>query len=621
MIKKYGFVRVASAIPKVKIANTLYNIEEIKNIIKEAEKNNVEVTLFPELAITSYSAMDLFYNEKLLKDALDGLIELKKYTKKLKGIYIVGLPLRINNFIYNVMAILQDGKILGIVPKRYLDNDNRWFKDINTIKVDTIIIDNEEVSVGDLVFKNKDFTFDIKIGNRRNNTDALITFNAASTLALVSKNEDLRIRLKAYTKENINGLVYAGNSALETTTDTLQAPNIYIVENGNIIERNEEITFDTKLVISDIDIEKLRNLKNRNNNYYEEVDTRKVINYEFDSDTENLLRKYSEYPFIPSDEYERNNRLSTILNIQAHGLARRLEATGIKKCVLGISGGLDSTLAFLVTVKAFDILKYNRKDIIGITLPGFGTTNRTYQNACDLVKNYDATLKEISIKDACIQHFKDIDHDIKNTDITYENAQARERTQILLDYANKVNGLVVGTGDLSELVLGWCTFNGDQISNYGVNASIPKTLVKYITQYYAETESNKKAKKVLLDILDTPVSPELLPPSESGEILQKTENSVGPYILHDFFIYHFLTYGASPSKLYFLATNTFKNMDKEEIKKWLRVFINRFFTQQFKRSCSVDGAKVGNISLSPRGDLVLPSDANRDAYLKEIDDL
>ena len=621
MIKKYGFVRVASAIPKVKIANTLYNIEEIKNIIKEAEKNNVEVTLFPELAITSYSAMDLFYNEKLLKDALDGLIELKKYTKKLNGIYIVGLPLRINNFIYNVMAILQDGKILGIVPKRYLDNDNRWFKDINTIKVDTIVIDNEEVNVGDLVFKNKDFIFDIKIGNSRNNTDALITFNAASTLALVSKNEDLRIRLKAYTKENINGLVYTGNSALETTTDTLQAPNIYIVENGNIIERNEEITFDTKLVISDIDIEKLRNLKNRNNNYYEEVDTRKVINYEFDSDTENLLRKYPEYPFIPSDEYERNNRLSTILNIQAHGLARRLEATGIKKCVLGISGGLDSTLAFLVTVKAFDILKYYRKDIIGITLPGFGTTNRTYQNACDLVKNYDATLKEISIKDACIQHFKDIDHDIKNTDITYENAQARERTQILLDYANKVNGLVVGTGDLSELVLGWCTFNGDQISNYGVNASIPKTLVKYITQYYAETESNKKAKKVLLDILDTPVSPELLPPSESGEILQKTENSVGPYILHDFFIYHFLTYGASPSKLYFLATNTFKNMDKEEIKKWLRVFINRFFTQQFKRSCSVDGAKVGNISLSPRGDLVLPSDANRDAYLKEIDDL
>lgn len=621
MIKKYGFVRVASAIPKVKIANTLYNVEEIKNIIKEAEKNNVEVTLFPELAITSYSAMDLFYNEKLLKDALDALIELKKYTKKLNGIYIVGLPLRINNFIYNVMSILQDGKILGIVPKRYLDNDNRWFKDINTIKVDTIVIDNEEVNVGDLVFKNKDFTFDIKIGNRRNNTDALITFNAASTLALVSKNEDLRIRLKACTKENINGLVYAGNSALETTTDTLQAPNIYIVENGTIIERNEEITFDTKLVISDIDIEKLRNLKNRNNNYYEEVDTRKVINYEFDSDTENLLRKYPEYPFIPSDEYERNNRLSTILNIQAHGLARRLEATGIKKCVLGISGGLDSTLAFLVTVKAFDILKYNRKDIIGITLPGFGTTNRTYQNACDLVKNYDATLKEISIKDACIQHFKDIDHDIKNTDITYENAQARERTQILLDYANKVNGLVVGTGDLSELVLGWCTFNGDQISNYGVNASIPKTLVKYITQYYAETESNKKAKKVLLDILDTPVSPELLPPSESGEILQKTENSVGPYILHDFFIYHFLTYGASPSKLYFLATNTFKNMDKEEIKKWLRVFINRFFTQQFKRSCSVDGAKVGNISLSPRGDLVLPSDANRDAYLKEIDDL
>ena len=621
MIKKYGFVRVASAIPKVKIGNTIYNVEEIKNIIKESEKNSVEVTLFPELAITSYSAGDLFYNEKLLNDALDGLIELKKYTKKLNGIYIIGLPLRINNFIYDVMAAIQNGKILGIVPKLSADENNRWFKDGKDIKVDTIIIDEEEVNVGDLVFKNDAFTFDIKIGNRRSNTDALITFNPASTLALVGKNNDLKIRLQAFTKENINGLVYAGNSALETTTDTLQAPNIYIIENGNIVEHNEEITFDTKLVISDIDIHKLRNLKNRNVNYYEEYESRKIVNYTFVSDTTNLLRKYPEYPFIPSDEYERNNRLGTILNIQAHGLARRLEATGIKKCVLGISGGLDSTLAFLVTIKAFDILKYDRKDIIGITLPGFGTTNRTYKNACDLVTNYNATLKEISIKDACIQHFKDIEHDINSTDITYENAQARERTQILLDYANKVNGLVVGTGDLSELVLGWCTFNGDQISNYGVNASIPKTLVKYITKYYAETESNKKAKKVLLDILDTPVSPELLPPSESGEILQKTENSVGPYILHDFFMYHFLTYGASPSKLYFLAINTFKDMEKSEIKKWLRVFINRFFTQQFKRSCSVDGAKVGNISLSPRGDLVLPSDANREAYLKEIDEL
>lgn len=620
MIKRYGFVRVASAIPKVKIANTIYNIEEIKRLITEADKQNVEITLFPELAITSYSAGDLFFNEKLLQDALNGLIELKKYTKKYNGIYLIGLPLRIKNFIYDVVAVLNKGKILGIVPKQYVDENARWFKDGINLNVDVINIDDDDIPCGNLLFKNKEVTFDINIGNI-NNTDALITFNPKSTLALVSNNDKLKNKLITYTKNNINALVYTGNSALETTTDSLQAPNSYIIENGNIIENDETITFDEKLIINDIDIKKIINLKNRTNNYHEELINRKIIDYDFTNDAKELIRKYPEYPFIPEDKKIRNERLKTILDVQAYGLARRLEATGIKKCVLGISGGLDSTLAFIVTIKAFDILKYNRKDIIGITLPGFGTTNRTYKNACGLVCEYGATLKEISIKDACIQHFKDIDHDINNTDITYENTQARERTQILLDYSNKVNGLVVGTGDLSELVLGWCTFNGDQISNYGVNASIPKTLVRYLTQYYAENEINKKAKKVLLDILNTPVSPELLPPSKSGEILQKTENSVGPYVLHDFFIYHFLTYGASPTKLYYLATNTFKDMDPNEIKKWLRVFINRFFTQQFKRSCSVDGAKVGSISLSPRGDLVLPSDANRDAYLKEIDDL
>lgn len=619
MYKKHGFIRVGSAIPKVKIGNVEYNKEEIKKSIKEASKLGTEITLFPELALTSYTAGDLFYNSKLISDAYESLIDLKKFTKKYQGIYVIGLPLRINNFLYNVAAVLQNGTILGIVPKTL--NNQKYFKDSNTLKLNNILIDNEEVPVGNLVFKNKDVTFDIIIGDTLKNNTALITLNPTSSLALVGRTNRIKTNLKAFTKENINAVVYTTNSTLESTTDSVNQPISVIVENGDIISLDETITFDSKLIVNDIDTQKLLNLRNRDDKFIEVNDNYNLIYYN-EIDTNNtLIREYQESPFIPNDEVEYKERCEYILNIQAYGLARRLEATGIKKCVLGISGGLDSTLAFLVTVKAFDILNLDKKNIIGITLPGFGTTNRTYTNACDLVKNYGATLKEISIKEACEQHFKDIEHDINVTDITYENSQARERTQILLDYANKVDGLVVGTGDLSELVLGWCTFNGDHISNYAVNASIPKTLVRHLTKYYAELETNENAKNVLLDILATPVSPELLPPKENGEINQITENSVGPYYLHDFFIYHFLTYGASPSKLYYLATHTFKNTDPDEIKKWLRVFINRFFTQQFKRSCSVDGPKVGNITLSPRGGLSLPSDTNRDAYLKEIDNL
>ena len=611
-MKEYGFIRVGSAIPKVKISNVEYNVEEIKKLIKQAEKNGVEITLFPELSLTSISCGDLFFNTKLINDALNGLIELKKYTKKYKGIYVIGLPMLINNKLYNVSAVLQSGKILGIVPKY---KQSRYFK---TDVIDTNInIDNETVEVGNILFTNKNINFDI---TNNLTTSSLITLINEPTLSLVSKKNVLKTNLLANSQQYKKGIIYTANSALESTTDTVNAPLTYIIENGDILVKDEDLTFESKLIFNDLDIEKLINLRNKEINLAFANDNYKIISYN-EIDTNNtLIREYNDTPFIPKDETIRYERCEEILNTQSYALARRLEATGIKSCVLGISGGLDSTLAFIVTVKAFDILKLDRKDIIGITLPGFGTTNRTYTNACELVKNYGATLKEISIKDACIQHFKDIEHDINVTDITYENSQARERTQILLDYANKVNGLVVGTGDLSELVLGWCTYNGDHMSNYAVNASIPKTLVRHLTEHFANKETNKLAKQVLLDILATPVSPELLPPNESGEIAQITENSVGPYHLHDFFIYHFLTYGASPSKLYYLAKHTFK-MEETEIKKWLRVFINRFFTQQFKRSCSVDGAKVGNISLSPRGDLTFPSDANREAYLKEIDNL
>lgn len=615
-MNKYGFVRVSSVIPKVYIGNVEENVKAIKEGIKKSEKSGSVITLFPELTLTSITCKDLFFNEKLIEDALNGLIEITEYTKKLKGVYVIGLPLRVGNYLYNVSAVIEEGNILGIQPKY---ETNRWFKDGNTITVKTININDIEVPIGNLIFKNKLTTFNVAIGETLTNTNALITLNQNQSLSLVKRDEYVKNKIKSFTSENINALVYTSSSSLESTTDSVTKPITYIVENGDIISIDEELTFDSKIITNDIDILKLLNLKNKKTNLSQNNESYQVISYNGVDTNNKLIREYSDTPFIPNND-EREERFENILNTQSFGLARRLAATGIKTCVLGISGGLDSTLAFLVTVKAFDILKLDRKNIIGITLPGFGTTNRTYTNACSLVTEYGATLKEISIKDACIQHFKDIEHDIEVTDITYENAQARERTQILLDYANKVNGLVVGTGDLSELVLGWCTYNGDHMSNYAVNASIPKTLVRYLTEHVANTETNKNAKEVLLSILATPVSPELLPPSKSGEILQKTENSVGPYILHDFFIYHFLTYGASPSKLYYLATNTF-DMDKEEIKKWLKVFIGRFFTQQFKRSCSVDGAKVGNISLSPRGDLNFPSDANREAYLKEIEEL
>ncbi|MDE6142140.1 MAG: NAD(+) synthase, partial [Bacilli bacterium] len=341
-----------------------------------------------------------------------------------------------------------------------------------------------------------------------------------------------------------------------------------------------------------------------------------VVEYKgYDPDND-LIRIYDEYPFVPKNEQERAKRSEEILTIQAVGLAKRLKTTGIKRCVIGISGGLDSTLAFLVVIKAYKILGLDPKDIYGITMPGFGTTNRTYENACEFVKLYGATLKEVNIKDACLQHFKDIDHDPKELDVTYENVQARERTQILMDYANKIGGLVIGTGDLSELAIGWCTYNGDHMSMYAVNTSIPKTLVRYLVNYYADTEESEKCQKILKDILDTPVSPELLPPSESGEILQQTESIVGPYVLHDFFLYHFLRYGASPEKVKFLAVNAFFNsFDEETIEKWLKFFIKRFFSQQFKRSCIPDGPKVGTISLSPRGDLRMPSDADSSNWL------
>lgn len=537
--------------------------------------------------------------------------------------------------------MIEKGHILGIVPKTYIPNygefyEKRWFSEAHNLISEDIIIDDEKVPFKtNILFQRKDnenVSFGVEIcedlwctyppSNEHTINGATMIFNLSASNELIGKKEYRENLVKGQSEKTISAYIYASSGCNESSTDLVFSGASMICENGNILKKNKRFDLDGNFIFSDIDVYRLLNTRYKDISYMGVIkDTDKkyeIINYEGFDIEQDLVRKYDEYPFVPKNEDKRNERCEEILTIQAVALAKRLKHTGIKKCVIGISGGLDSTLAFLVVVKAYKILGLDFRNIIGITMPGFGTTNRTYTNSINFVKSYGATLKEISIKDACIVHFKDIDHDIDNFDITYENVQARERTQILMDYANKVGGLVIGTGDLSELALGWCTYNGDHMSMYAVNVSIPKTLVRYLVKYYADKEENKEAKKILLDILDTPVSPELLPPNELGEIKQETEKTIGPYVLHDFFIYHFLRYGADPMKIYYLATQTFKDINKEEIKKWLLVFLKRFFSQQFKRSCIPDGPKVGTISLSPRGDFRMPSDASVDIWVKEL---
>jgi len=639
MEKKYGFVRVGAAVPEIKISNVSFNIKEIKKYMDEAYKKGVEITVFPELSITGYTCADLFQNELLLDQAEEGLIELKKYTEKLKGVFIVGLPIRCNNQLFNAAAVLEHGHILGMVPKTYIPNygefyEKRWFSEAKNLNAESIVIDGGSIPFKtNLLFREGNDlkrTFGIEICEDLwcpypPSVDAAINgatmlFNASASNEIIGKYEYRKSLVKGVSEKTVSAYIYTSSGANESSTDLVFSGHSLIVENGKMLSENERFALNGNMIINDIDVSRLSAIRYKDISYMAVTQKPErdyeVIQYEGYNPNNTLMRIYDEYPFVHKNIQERDRRSEEILTIQAVGLAKRLKTTGIKRCVIGISGGLDSTLAFLVVVKAYKFLGLDYKDIYGITMPGFGTTNRTYENACEFVKLYGATLKEINIKDACLQHFKDIDHDPANLDVTYENVQARERTQILMDYANKIGGLVIGTGDLSELALGLCTYNGDHMSMYAVNTSIPKTLVRYLVNYYAETEENKKCQTILKDILDTPVSPELLPPSESGEILQQTESIVGPYVLHDFFLYHFLRYGASPEKIKFLALNAFKDsFDEETIEKWLKFFIKRFFNQQFKRSCIPDGPKVGTISLSPRGDLRMPSDADSTNWL------
>lgn len=638
-MNEYGYVKVGASTLELKVSDTIYNVQMIKKQIDEAVNKNIQIISFPELSITGYTCGDLFNQDILIDKAYEGLKDLVDYSKDKMIVIIVGSPIKCENKLYNCAVVINNGKILGIVPKTYIPNYNefyemRWFKSSNDLKIKEINLFNEIVPIGvDLIFTSKlddELKFGVEIcedvwslypkSNDYASNGASIIFNLSASNETIGKYDFRKELIKMQSIKTISGYVYSSSGINESSTDLLFSGSSLIYENGKLLSENNRFDFNSNLIYSDIDIKRLVNDRRKNTSFISNTD-KEYRNICFTTSKNNFIsRKYSKYPFVPSNEEKREERCKEIINIQSSALAKRLKHTNIKKCVIGVSGGLDSTLAFLVIKKAFEKLKIDNKNIIAVTMPGFGTTNRTYENALDLIKINNATLKEIDIKKACLVHYSDIDQDINNHDITYENAQARERTKILMDIANKENALVIGTGDLSELALGWCTYNGDHMSMYSVNSSIPKTLVKYLVKYIADTD--KKNKKVLYDILSTPISPELLPADEKGNIKQITEDKIGPYILHDFYLYHFFRYGASPKKIYMLAVNTFENeYSKEEILKWLKVFIKRFFTQQFKRSCMPDGVKVGSISLSPRGDLRMPSDASYNIWIKELEEI
>lgn len=638
-MNEYGYVKVGASTLELKVSDTIYNVQMIKKQIDEAVNKNIQIISFPELSITGYTCGDLFNQDILIDKSYEGLKDLVDYSKDKMIVIIVGSPIKCENKLYNCAVVINNGKILGIVPKTYIPNYNefyemRWFKSSNDLKIKEINLFNEFVPIGvDLIFTSKlddELKFGVEIcedvwslypkSNDYASSGASIIFNLSASNETIGKYDFRKELIKMQSIKTISGYVYSSSGINESSTDLLFSGSSLIYDNGKLLSENNRFDFNSNLIYSDVDIKRLVNDRRKNTSFISNTD-KEYRNIYFTTSKNNLIsRKFSKYPFVPSNEDKREERCKEIINIQSSALAKRLKHTNIKKCVIGVSGGLDSTLAFLVIKKAFEKLKIDNKNIIAVTMPGFGTTNRTYENALDLIKINNATLKEIDIKKACLVHYSDIDQDINNHDITYENAQARERTKILMDIANKENALVIGTGDLSELALGWCTYNGDHMSMYSVNSSIPKTLVKYLVKYIADTD--KKNKKVLYDILSTPISPELLPADEKGNIKQITEDKIGPYILHDFYLYHFFRYGASPKKIYMLAVNTFENeYSKEEILKWLKVFIKRFFTQQFKRSCMPDGVKVGSISLSPRGDLRMPSDASYNIWIKELEEI
>ena len=635
---KYGFVKVAAAVPTVKVADVEYNLQQIESLIAQAEGRGIEMMVFPELCLTGYTCQDLFKEQLLLDRAESAVIALLDFTRKLDIISIIGLPVVVNGLLYNCAAIIQGGQLLGIIPKTYLPNyaefyEKRWFASAQDLNPTEFYFAGGLVSVSadPKVFVTSDgVKFGVEIcedvwapippSNNLALAGADIIFNLSASDELIGKHAYLKSLLAQQSARTISSYVYASCGFGESTQDVVYGGNAMIFENGQLLVEGERFSIQPQIRSYQVDIEKLRVERRQNTTFINAqrhahasvVTCKPVSPRDFE-----LLRAIDPHPFIPKAE-NMSEACEEILNIQVAGLAKRLYHINAKKAVIGISGGLDSTLALLVTVKAFDKMALDRKGIIGITMPGFGTTDRTYHNAIKLMQTLGITIREINIAKAVTQHFHDIGHNGKVHDITYENSQARERTQILMDVANKENAIVIGTGDLAELALGWATYNGDHMSMYGVNAGIPKTLIRYLVTYV----SGEMATETLLDIVDTPISPELIPADENGNIKQKTEDLVGPYELHDFFIYYFLRYGFRPKKIFLMAQKAFAyTYDDDIIKKWLTTFCRRFFNQQFKRSCLPDGPKVGSVSLSPRGDWRMPSDASSALWLKECESL
>ena len=641
---KDGFVKVCCATPKIKVADVDHNVNEIIKLMYDASENGAKVIVFPELSITGYTCQDLFLQGKLLDKALEGLDRIIDATNGIDALVFVGTPLEVDGKLYNTAAAIFAGHILAFIPKKNLPNYAEYYEARHFYPgfSDPVCIGykGQDVVIGQNVIFTTPAVKGLQIAceicedlwvadtpsTRHAMNGANLIVNLSAGNEIIGKAEYRRMLVKATSARLVCGYVYCDAGDGESTQDLVFPGHNLIAENGTLL--SESKCFKANTIYADIDVERLRTERRRittfnvndpsqvidNNNYAK-------ITFDIEQKETRLDRKFYRFPFVPADDKERNERCEHILSIQSEGLKKRLLHTGAKKAVIGLSGGLDSTLALLVMAKAFDLCGLDRSGIIAVTMPCFGTTDRTYNNALTLAKTLNTTLREINIEKAVRVHFEDIGHDENDLSVTYENCQARERTQVLMDIANKEGGLVIGTGDMSELALGWATYNGDHMSMYGVNAGVPKTLVRHLVKYYADTCKNNALSEALLDVLNTPVSPELLPPKD-GDISQKTEDLVGPYELHDFFLYYMLRCGFAPSKVYRVAKQAFEGVyDEETILKWLKTFYRRFFTQQFKRSCLPDGPKVGAVALSPRGDLRMPSDAVSKLWLDELEAL
>ena len=655
---EHGFIKVAAAVPVVRVADPEYNVQQIENLIVQAEGKGVEIIVFPELCLTGYTCQDLFAQNVLLDAAEAAVMTLLDFTRQLNIVSIVGLPVVVGDLLLNCAAVIQKGQLLGLVPKTYLPNysefyEKRWFASAQDLRPTEIRFAGNTITVDPdtQLFRTCDnVLFGIEIcedvwaptppSNRLALAGADLVFNLSASDELIGKHDYLKSLLAQQSARTMTGYIYSSCGFGESTQDVVYGGSAFIYENGSQLVEGERFLMQSQTVTAQVDVERLRAERRTNSTY---VNALRNLKYEMEASGKQiritncrsytprdfvLEREINPLPFIPTTDNMAKS-CEEIFNIQVMGLAKRLVHTNSKRIILGISGGLDSTLALLVGVKMFDKLGYDRKGIVGVTMPGFGTTDRTYHNALALMQSLGITLREINIAKAVTQHFEDIGHDATIHDVTYENSQARERTQLLMDLSNQLGGLVVGTGDLSELALGWATYNGDHMSMYGVNASVPKTLIRYLVRYVAADFASKggeqggQTSRLLLDIVDTPISPELTPADEKGQIKQKTEDLVGPYELHDFFLYYFLRFGFSPDKIFLLAQKAFdghdervSNYDDEVIRKWLSTFLRRFFSQQFKRSCLPDGPKVGSVSLSPRGDWRMPSDASSAIWLK-----